>query len=577
MGIRMEQSKKTSGTVLCVAVLLLLFIMLCVRAPYGFDLTDEPYYSVLPYRLVLGDRILVDMWEVHQLSGLVVLPFLRGFLLITGGDMTGVMLYFRYVLIVVQMLVALYAYFVLRRKSGQIAALLVAGFTLMHAHYGLNGFSYNMLGPLLVLLTALTCFDALDGTRMPLKMVLSGACYALSVLVYPYFIISLPVWIVFWPVLLKKHRAERGFMRTLCWWFAGLAAVTALFLTYVLVKSSGADLLANLRGIISDPDHERVNALRVLGSYANATRVLFGPVFLGAVALLVWGVITCFVKNMERQRLFRRMGFLGAAALLAAAVVWLITYDYPDFHKINLTAMTIALVAPGLYFLTGRKGNRAILLFFLGCALSIAVQLGSNTRIRASSGALLPASLGAALYLFDGARMLQMNDKQSRVFRALATVACAALLMITAGLRLTSVYRDEPLPFLNKTISTGPAKGIITTEKRAGQYEILRTEIMENAPESGHILITRLMPIGYLFTGLSPATPSTFGMTMDSQWLSMYLAQHPERTPDYIFAVGTDYGVSNELALEGVAQYKNDPAYETRSILGGTVLIRTAD
>ena len=116
----MKLSAKTKCT-LCLLVLALLFAALCVRVPYGLDWTDEPYYSVLPYRLWLGDRPLVDTWEVHQLSGLIALPFLRLYLLFTGGSTTGIMLYFRYVLIVSQFALSLYAFLVLRRKSGDVA------------------------------------------------------------------------------------------------------------------------------------------------------------------------------------------------------------------------------------------------------------------------------------------------------------------------------------------------------------------------------------------------------------------------------------------------------------------------
>ena len=102
--LRNDQNKRVLSLSLCLTVLAALFLLLLARAPYGFDWTDETYYSVLPYRFVLGDRPILDTWEVHQFSGLIALPFMRLYLLITAGDMTGVMLYFRYVFLVIQFL-----------------------------------------------------------------------------------------------------------------------------------------------------------------------------------------------------------------------------------------------------------------------------------------------------------------------------------------------------------------------------------------------------------------------------------------------------------------------------------------
>lgn len=574
MEIQSKSNRTRRGTAVCIAILLALFVLLCIRAPYGFDWTDEPYYSVLPYRLSLGDRPFVDTWEVHQLSGILALPFLRLFQLFSGGSTDGIMLYFRYVLLVVQLLCALYAFAVLRRRGGNAPALLFAGLTMMHAHFGINGFSYNTMAPLLVVLSALCCFDALDGRHFPLKMLLSGMFYALSVQVYPYFVISLPVWIVACLLWRKSAPGAKAVCRRAAlYWLAGLAGTAILFLLYVFTKASPAELLSNISGLLGDPDHTSANLLWVLANYCNATRVLFGPVFIGAVLLFAVGLTAWLWKDPLRQQQLRRWGLLFALLLAALSVVWIIAYDYPNEHKINLAAMSLALLLPGLFCLSGGKPDRSLLLFFLGLALSLAVQVGSNTRIRAASGALLPASLGTLLYLFDVSLRQWNSDRPNRgILFAAATLVCAAQLALTTGLRLITVYRDEPLPSLGTILSDGPAQGIVTTGSNAAAYTALLSDLTENAPESGSILITNLMPVGYLMTTLRPAAPSTFNMTMDAPWLIRYYELHPQRRPDYIFAVTSAIGSGNELSLQGVNLLSSD--YQRVETLSGTCFIR---
>lgn len=541
------------NTLLCVALLLLLFLALAVRVPYGFDWTDEAYYSVLPYRLALGDRLLIDTWEVHQFSGLLALPFLLAFRLFSGGDMAGVMLFFRYVLIVVQLCVSLYAFFVLRRRSGNLAALLCAGLILMHVHYGLNGFSYNVMSPLYCMLSALLVFDALEGRHMRTKAVLGGVFYACAVQAYPYFALSVPVYALFFLCYARLHPDAKNRKQLPLCFAAGVCATALAVLLIVLLGARGGNLAAGVRGMLGDPDHTGESVLLVLAQYGNALRVLFGPIAIGAALLCGWCIATSFWKNPVQKRWMRATGLFSCVALMLGAVVWVACYDYPNPHKINLAAASLALFLPALYFLSDRKPDRSLLLFFLGCALSLAVQLGSNTRIRSSSGMLLPASIGALLYLFDCTNGIVTRRRAQCVLRAGMAAACIGQLLLTAGLRMITVYRDAPMSQLNTAISEGPAQGIVTTAQNAADYAAIFQDITKNAPAEGYLLVTNLLPVAYLMTELPPAAPSTFNMTADSKWLARYYAQNPARVPACVFAVTASVGQGNELSLRGTS------------------------
>ena len=564
----------------CLIALCALFLLLLWRCPYGFDWSDEAYQSAVPYRLAMGDRPFIDTWEVHQLSGMIALPFLRVFLLFSGGATDGMLLFFRYLGVSIQFLVALYAFFVLRRAHGDVPAALCAGLVLMHSHYAMNNFFYNSMTLLFLLLSFLLLMDAAcvrsggAGRGETVRTALSGAAYALSVLAYPYVVLTLPVWLLYWWRRVRRAEDRKPEKRALFVWLGGVLAPALLFAAFVLVRCPLRELWQNIGGMLHDPDHQSESLVHVMGYYFNAIRVLYGPAAYGAAALCAYGAATCLVKRAAVQRRMRTLGLFFAAAVVLCELVWIVPYDYPAYHKITMAAAGLAMVAPGVYFLAGRRKSPLLWLYFLGCALSVAVQIGSNTRVRASLGMLLPASVASALYLVDTVRAAACGARLRRALTAAATAAVAAMLLLTAGLRLTAVYRDEPIPKLTARIASGPAKGLRTTPESADKLAVLSAAVCDNAPESGALLMTNLMPIGYLLTDLPPATPSCYNMTMDAAWLWDYYALHPARKPSYVFAAAEGYGESNDLSLQGAAEtFGADGAYRAVQTPAGTAYI----
>ena len=66
---------------------------ICVLAIIAYTLknlligtdTDEGYGIMVGYRLAMGDRLLLDMWEPHQTSAIFTALFIGPFVRLTGG------------------------------------------------------------------------------------------------------------------------------------------------------------------------------------------------------------------------------------------------------------------------------------------------------------------------------------------------------------------------------------------------------------------------------------------------------------------------------------------------------------
>ncbi len=557
-------------TLLCVLLLAVFFLLLLWRVPFGYDWTDEEYYSVVGYRLLQGDRPLVDTWEVHQFSGMLTAPVLGVFRLFNGGSMDGSVLFLRYFYVSFQFGVSLLAFFVLRKKSGVIPALLASAMLLGYSHYAINSYFYDSMATLYGVLSVLLLFLFEERGRSGGGLAaLSGACFALSVLAFPYVLLALPVYLVYWIVRAQRTKPEKRYLVGLGWFLAGAAAIAGVVLAYLLSCASIAELLFGVRGMFSDPDHQSVNILVILAQYLNTIRVMYAPYSYGAAALVLIGGAYRLVKQTRVREVLHFMGAVLMLVLLAGITIHASTYNWPGYYRINMVAMGLALVAPGLYLLADCAKNRALLLFAVGCALSIAAQIGSNTRILASSGMLLPASMATVLYLFDNrSTILDIHTENTLHTRMQTVIRLERLFVLSAYMltalfilslwahRIGGVYRDEPISSLMANIDSGAAKGIRTTPESAKQHHDMVAAIRDNAPESGSLLVSFLFPEGYLLTNLKAATPSAYNMRPDSAWLTSYYAANPERQPNMLVLLSPDlpFNENTRFGAEEFAQ-----------------------
>lgn len=587
---REKTNKRTANvkTLLCVLTLVIMFALLLWRVPFGYDWTDEQYYSAIGYRLLQGDRPLVDTWEVHQFSAMLSAPVLQVYIWCNGGSTEGMVLFLRYFAVSLQFCASLVAFFMLKKRNGLIPALLVAGMLQGYSHFAINSYYYDSMVLLFGTLSGLFCMEFFQRSKGGfLFSALGGLFFALAVVAFPYALLVTPVYLAYWIVRMRVNGGRKQNELGLVAFVLGAAVVALILLIFLLSRASVSQLLAGVSNMLGDPDHQTQSLLEVTGQYFNAIRVVYSPVSYGAAALLLLGIAFSFSKNENVRRSIHCVGAVSIVLMLFG-VVWIaLRYDWNGIYRINLLAMGFAMLAPGFFFLSKRtRDNGTLLLYWIGCMLSFAVQLGSNTRILASSGMLLPASMAAVLYLFEHANELFLFKTQksqntenrlrllSKVLRVTAALACVACVVGLMFLRLTAVHRDEPIPQLTATIGSGAAKGIRTTEESAALHDELIANICEYAPSSGTILITNLFPEGYLVTGSRAATPSTFNMSMDSAWLAQYYEQHPERVPVFVFALNPTMPY-NEDGQKGIDSFSNNPSYERRDFATGTAFVKT--
>ena len=119
----MTANKTIRRTLLGAAVLLAAAAM--VRTLFvGLEI-DEPYALALGFRLVSGDRMFAEMWEPHQLSALPSAALMALYMGVTGTT-TGVLLFFRAVVLACKAAMSWVFYREFRRDLGPTGAGLAA-------------------------------------------------------------------------------------------------------------------------------------------------------------------------------------------------------------------------------------------------------------------------------------------------------------------------------------------------------------------------------------------------------------------------------------------------------------------
>ncbi len=100
-----QEEKQRSLLTACAALIAVAIVgALSYRIGLGFDLQDEGFAVVVPWRWAMGDRPFVDEMNLLQTAGFLTYPFVEAYVWVTGGS-EGIVLYLRQLYLVWVMIV----------------------------------------------------------------------------------------------------------------------------------------------------------------------------------------------------------------------------------------------------------------------------------------------------------------------------------------------------------------------------------------------------------------------------------------------------------------------------------------
>ena len=100
----MHKQTKRKGFSFFIVALTISVIYAFFRLDWGMADIDETFYLSIPFRLVQGDALLVEEWNLSQLSALLLYPIMKVYLFLFKST-DGIVLSFRIIYVIFQILV----------------------------------------------------------------------------------------------------------------------------------------------------------------------------------------------------------------------------------------------------------------------------------------------------------------------------------------------------------------------------------------------------------------------------------------------------------------------------------------
>ena len=527
----MAQTHKNRIVPLLFALLCAASLVVMARSAFvGLEI-DEEYALSLGYRLVSGDRLFYSMWEPHQLSSLPAAALLAVFIGITGGT-TGVLVFFRLVVLVCKAGMSYVFYREFRRDLGRPAALLAALVLFAFVPKWFLGPDYTGQ-QFHWALAAFLCLHhyVTRGCRQLWLVPLGAVCACFGYLAFPQ---SAAAFAVLWVGMLilgkrcGEHKA-RG-----AWVLLGSCAVCgAAFLVYALsgVGFSVSLLLDRLTLILHDPQYNFTTAERMAllaGQALTVARSLLWP-------LLASAALSAALYLIKRQPVTAGR-LLNLWAALAAVQCLLRAVKDGSLDERQFVPVVVLAGAWAFWQGRGRPGNAE--LFWLGYLPGLAAYA---MILRSTLLGLAPTFMYLTWPAVCGMLALVNHADNAKARRAEGMLCLAAMLAFllvcrvwcvqTTGWKAADVT-DTPLV----RITTGPAKGIYADAKAADMQECLCEALQPYAGQPILQAIGEQHGLGFLMADgtLQVAQASVISGTDSDPRFEQYYADVPGKEPRVI-------------------------------------------
>ena len=527
----MAQTHKNRIVPLLFALLCAASLVVMARSAFvGLEI-DEEYALSLGYRLVSGDRLFYSMWEPHQLSSLPAAALLAVFIGITGGT-TGVLVFFRLVVLVCKAGMSYVFYREFRRDLGRPAALLAALVLFAFVPKWFLGPDYTGQ-QFHWTLAAFLCLHhyVTRGCRQLWLVPLGAVCACFGYLAFPQ---SAAAFAVLWVgmLILGKRRGEpkvRG-----AWALLGSCAVCgAAFLVYALsgVGFSIPLLLDRLTLILHDPQYNFTTAERMAllaGQALTVARSLLWP-------LLASAALSAALYLIKRQPITAGR-LLNLWAALAAVQCLLRAVKDGSLDERQFVPVVVLAGVWAFWQGRGRPGNAE--LFWLGYLPGLAAYA---MILRSTLLGLAPTFMYLTWPAVCGMLALVNHADDAKARRAEGMLCLAAMLAFllvcrvwcvqTTGWKAADVT-DTPLV----RITTGPAKGIYADAKAADMQECLCEALQPYAGQPILQAIGEQHGLGFLMADgtLQVAQASVISGTDSDPRFEQYYADVPSKEPRVI-------------------------------------------
>ena len=525
------QTAAKKQNIIWLVLFALSFALMLWKLPYGFGGDDEGFYLTLANRLCMGERLFSDEWHLSQLSSFFTYPLVFLFRKFNGTN-EGILLFSRCVYLLCHSAASAVVYLRLRKYGA--GAILASLFFILFTPFDMMTVSYNTIA---LDTLALAGVFACTGAMLP-----SGIFFACAVVCCPYLA---AVYLLYFIVsllykLLRKKTGKEFFsfplftLKNFFRFSIGIAVVLALFMLFFFSHCGVKELIRNLPGIFSDPEHPTYSLFFKLKRYVYCILTCHPCAWL-PIGLYVLTLAALFFDRGRKKRILFYMLLSSASAVL-----WFCLF-LPKLTEnyYNAIMLPLTLVGFSAYILLKNRPRELFVGIFLpGILYSICVCATSNMGFTILSIAFSVVNMASLIFII----LLIRENRVEKSAKALSA-ACLAPVALLGALILTvkvnHCFWDASPSKLDAEITLGPAKGIVTNEYFRWSYETICRDMSSYADKSGNILVYSQQAWSYLI-------PENMHWASFSAWLSgldeatnerlrLYYELNPDKAPDCIY------------------------------------------
>lgn len=537
------------------AVLFVLSALAAVKTIWISLDIDESYALAVAYRLATGERLFSDLWESHQLGGIVLAPFLWLYLKLAGTT-TYLVIYSRVAGTLIHILTGIFLYKT-AVNVGKISEPFSALLFFLHVNFlpkWVQCPEFELQQYWFVLLIFLCFYRYYQGERKRRGyLAASGVLLVGQMFSYPSLIFLYPVYLTGIIRCGKEYAEKKKTPGEALWFTAGSALTGILFLAYLGSYMTPEKFLRYVSYIFQDESHTLVSTA--------VKWKIFGAQFLEILLPLciVLGISSAAGIVLARWRQKRKwicyalpISFLLLGGLQAAGCL------FGDENQFYMLWRFFAVSALGIWMCLVEKTeeNRRCLWFGIapGFVTLVSVLVMTNMDVNTSMAKMYIGVIATAWML--GKHYETKEEAPDMPVSARGTVKVwnvretevwekcllwAGMLLFLAGLSVCKLVQmrvsgcgEITVLAPMRRMEAGPAKGVYMVEDTASvlqdDYRVLTAELKKE----DKLLYVGSENIVYLWTDAQIATPSTQGTNAYNEMFIRYYEEHPEKTPTVI-------------------------------------------
>lgn len=511
----------------------------------GMD-ADEGYGVVAGFRLVMGDKLVLHMWEPHQTSAIFTAFLEKPWLFIMGGKAEFLDLYLKVVFFIVHSLITVFIYRTLRKYISGMdknTALLISLIFYVTSPKSIFIPEYSNLHIWFFMLLAMMLIryysENASGYGKTVWLIMAGFCLTGDVLSYPSMALLLPFCLIF---ISKKHIKNV---------FAELAAFVmpcivcfAAFMAYLLSYMSTAQLMGLIPYVLSDGSHQTqyISRIRTVAAGFGEMALIIAA---SALAAYVFG---CFAVGKYAKKRGKKAENEAKTAVcvavffviqMAIQIVEVFTSKYSGSYP-HITYIAISLLGIFFYIKGGRKEKMGFYLIAFSALSYVCVILMSNWGPLNLNTYMVGGVMGGFICLYG-------YFKERSDGRSMKTVAVLCSLLI-----LTNVFgycwliiggedSHSPIYTIGGYGHGGVKAGIIASWMASYRYNTNLEDWPEAVPDGSTVLYLGPSQYFYMLGDCTIAAPNTISTPVYNENILKYWEINPDRYPDVI-AVESWYG-----------------------------------